>query len=39
MKYVGTLLILVAGHDWSNWRPLIDDVLLFFYGEAARQTL
>lgn len=22
------------GHDWSNWRPLIDDVLLFFYGAA-----
>ena len=19
-------------HDWDNWRPLIDDVLLFFYG-------
>jgi enterochelin esterase-like enzyme len=22
-----------AGHNWDNWRPLIDDVLLFFYGE------
>ena len=21
-----------AGHDWNNWRPLMDDVLLFFYG-------
>jgi enterochelin esterase-like enzyme len=21
-----------AGHNWDNWRPLIDDVLLFFYG-------
>jgi enterochelin esterase-like enzyme len=20
-----------AGHDWSNWRPLLDDVLLFFF--------
>lgn len=20
------------GHNWDNWRPLIDDVLLFFYG-------
>ena len=22
-----------AGHNWDNWKPLIDDVLLFFYGE------
>ena len=21
-----------AGHDWDNWRPLMDDVLLYFYG-------
>lgn len=21
-----------AGHDWDNWRPLVDDVLLFFYA-------
>ncbi len=20
------------GHNWDNWRPLIDDVLLYFYG-------
>lgn len=20
------------GHDWSNWRPLIDDLLIYFYG-------
>ena len=20
------------GHDWENWRPLLDDVLLYFYG-------
>lgn len=20
------------GHNWSNWRPLLDDVLLYFYG-------
>ena len=20
------------GHNWENWRPLIDDVLLYFYG-------
>lgn len=20
------------GHDWDNWRPLVDDVLLYFYG-------
>jgi enterochelin esterase-like enzyme len=19
------------GHNWNNWRPLIDDVLKFFY--------
>ena len=19
------------GHNWDNWRPLIDDVLLYFY--------
>ncbi len=21
------------GHNWRNWRPLLDDVLLFFYAE------
>jgi len=21
-----------AGHDWGNWRPLMDDALLYFYG-------
>ncbi len=21
------------GHNWHNWKPLLDDVLLFFYGE------
>lgn len=25
-----------AGHNWSNWSRLIDDVLLFFYGETDR---
>jgi enterochelin esterase-like enzyme len=20
------------GHNWENWRPLVDDVLLYFYG-------
>ena len=24
-----------AGHDWDNWRRLIDDVLLYFYGRSA----
>jgi hypothetical protein len=24
-----------AGHNWDNWRPLIDDVLVYFYGELA----
>lgn len=33
MKYVQTN----AGHNWDNWRPLIDDVLLYFYGELARK--
>jgi enterochelin esterase-like enzyme len=28
MKFVQTR----AGHDWRNWKPLIDDVLLFFYS-------
>ena len=28
MKYVETW----EGHNWDNWRPLIDDVLLYFYG-------
>ena len=28
MKYVET----PEGHNWDNWRPLIDDVLLYFYG-------
>lgn len=21
------------GHDWNNWRPLIDDLLVYFYGK------
>jgi enterochelin esterase-like enzyme len=20
------------GHNWDNWKPLIDDVLLYFYA-------
>ena len=28
MKYLETW----EGHNWRNWRPLIDDVLLYFYG-------
>ena len=23
------------GHDWDNWRPLIDNVLRYFYGNAS----
>ena len=23
------------GHNWRNWKPLIDDVLLYFYGVAS----
>ena len=30
MKYVEV----TQGHNWDNWRPLIDDVLLYFYGTA-----
>lgn len=26
-----------AGHDWDNWKRLIDDVLIFFYGRSAVQ--
>ena len=26
------------GHDWNNWRPLLDDVLEFFFGGAPRST-
>ena len=26
-----------SGHDWDNWRPLIDDVLRFFYGAASEE--
>ena len=33
MKYVQT----DAGHNWGNWRPLVDDVLLYFYGETERE--
>lgn len=29
MKYIETQ----QGHNWNNWRPLIDDVLLYFYGK------
>lgn len=28
MKFIQT----DKGHNWDNWRPLIDDVLLYFYG-------
>jgi len=24
------------GHDWANWRPLVDDVLVTFYGHSQR---
>jgi enterochelin esterase-like enzyme len=29
MKFIQT----DAGHNWGNWRPLIDDVLVFFYAD------
>ena len=37
MKYVqkSTGYNKSAGHNWDNWRPLIDDVLVFFYGKSA----
>jgi enterochelin esterase-like enzyme len=28
MKYIESK----EGHSWKNWRPLVDDVLLYFYG-------
>jgi enterochelin esterase-like enzyme len=28
MKYVEVQ----QGHNWDNWRPLIEDVLLYFFG-------
>jgi enterochelin esterase-like enzyme len=28
LKYVETN----KGHNWENWKPLVDDVLLYFYG-------
>ncbi len=31
MKFVVTN----EGHNWKNWRPLIDDVLRFYYGDLA----
>lgn len=26
-----------GGHNWENWGTLIDDVLLFFYGQSAQE--
>ena len=34
MKYIETR----EGHNWDNWRPLIDDVLLYFYGVQGEAT-
>ncbi len=31
MKFVQ----IAAGHTWRNWKHLIDDVLLYFYGKSA----
>ena len=25
------------GHDWNNWGPLLDDVLVYFYGVEAER--
>jgi len=33
LKYMQTN----GGHNWDNWRPLIDDVLIFFYGTEAEK--
>jgi len=30
MKYIQTR----EGHNWDNWRPLIDDVFVYFYGDS-----
>jgi enterochelin esterase-like enzyme len=34
MKYVEVR----EGHNWDNWRPLIDDVLLYFYSASPDAT-
>jgi enterochelin esterase-like enzyme len=34
LKYVETR----QGHNWDNWRPLIDDVLLYFYGAVKEEA-
>jgi enterochelin esterase-like enzyme len=34
LKYVETR----EGHDWKNWRQLIDDVLLYFYAATSADT-
>lgn len=26
-------LEVAEGHNWSNWRPMLDDILIYFYGE------
>lgn len=26
-----------GGHNWENWKTLIDDVLLFFYGQSVQK--
>jgi enterochelin esterase-like enzyme len=33
MKYVEV----DEGHDWNNWGPLLDDVLVYFYGVEAER--
>jgi len=32
--YVMEYIEVTQGHDWDNWRPLLDNVLLYFYGNA-----
>ena len=32
-EYTITYREVAKGHDWSNWKPLLDDILLYFYSE------
>ncbi len=32
MKYDYKYMEVEKGHDWDNWRPLIDDALLYFFA-------
>ncbi len=31
--YTFEYLEVPEGHDWKNWKPMLDDILVYFYGE------